>query len=193
MIHKYFLSLLIVCAFLQSCKKQEDLGYFVNEEDLLPLYFQPDSLLCTATKEVPGLGSVPWTANSFAQIHKQKGTFIFTFITYREPVYLEVREILGFAGNIPLATGTYKLGTTTLSPLGSYATATADGDVINAVWDTDPDYDNYIEVTKLDTVSKLVHGKFDIRLIKNQQGSRGTIHSDRINFKNGAFAARIIE
>lgn len=192
MIHKYFLSLLILCAFLQNCKKQEDLGYFVSKADLKPMYFQPDSTLCTATKEVPGLGSIPWTANSFAQVHKERGTFVFTFITVREPVYLEVREILGI-GHIPLATGIYKIGVSTHFPFGSYVTAVADGDIIDASWVPDQDKDNYLEITKLDTVSKLVHGKFDIDFVMSQQGGDGILHSERINFNSGQFVARITE
>ena len=180
---------MLFCAALvfQNCKKSEESVFFTTEEDLIPLYFLSDSFLCTATKEVPGLGSINWTANILGVI--RNGKLSVTFITYQDSVNVDARERLSF-GNIPVALGSNNLGNDTYLPFSSYSRWLSDGDVLNASWDIDNKMDNTLEVTQLDTICKVVTGKFDVHFKMITQGSFGFVHSERINFKNGSFIAK---
>ena len=180
---------MLFCAALvfQNCKKSEESIFFTTEEDLIPLYFLSDSFLCTATKEVPGLGSINWTANILGVI--RNGKLSVTFITYQDSVNVDARERLSF-GNIPVALGSNNLGNDTYLPFSSYSRWLSDGDVLNASWDIDNKMDNTLEVTQLDTICKVVTGKFDVHFKMITQGSFGFVHSERINFKNGSFIAK---
>ena len=183
-----FLSMLLWAALIfQNCKKLQEPDYFTTEKDLIPLYFSPDSFLCSATKEVPGLGSVNWTANSVGQI--VRGKLLFTCITFQDSINFELREILG-VGNIPLEIGNNILGNDINFPFSGYGTAVADGDLINAEWGLNLEQDNYFEVLQLDTISHIVEGKFDLHFKMTRQGSFGFVHSERINFKNGGFITK---
>lgn len=187
---KIRLSIVVLSTFLiwQSCQKEE-LPFFATQEDLKLLYFKPDSFLCTATKEVPGLGQVNWTANSYGQIHQ--GRLLLYFFTFQDSVFLEQRENLFF--NISQAkTGRYTLsmGSDIATSFASYERWLADGDVLNATWEVNSETDNTLEITQIDTTSKIVSGKFNINLKMTTQGSRGFVHSERINFHNGAFRTK---
>ena len=184
---RFVFMLFYAALVFQNCKKSQEPDFFITGKDLIPLYFLPDSFLCTASKEVPGLGSINWTANTFGQI--VSGKFLLTCLTYQDSIDFEQREILG-VGNIPLEVRNNILGNGTNFPFSSYATAVADGDLINAEWELDLEQDNYFEVIQLDTISHIVKGKFDLNFKMTRQGSFGFVHSERINFKNGSFIAK---
>ncbi|MEY3240524.1 MAG: hypothetical protein RIR11_1962 [Bacteroidota bacterium] len=186
---KLFILLFFSTLFLYNCKKSEELepSFFVTGEDLLPLYHLQDSFLCTATKEVPGLGSVNWTANILAVL--RKGKLSLTFITYQDSINIHARERLSFR-NIPISTGFNVVGNNLSLLFGTYDRWLADGDVLNASWEVDTALDNTLEVTQLDTVSRLVSGNFNIHFKMTTQGSFGFVHSEQINFSSGYFSAK---
>jgi hypothetical protein len=175
---------LAIIAF-SNCKKDDS---FKTAVDLEPLAYLPDSLLCTATKEVPGLGAITWKANCLSAIRENK--IILTFITYDDSVELNIRERLSI-GRIPQKTGNY-----TIIPLGNdnifsnYSTWLADGDVLNAGWDINTLKKNYIDITAIDTITRVFTGKFDVYFKMTNQGIPSSMHSEYINFKNGNFRAR---
>lgn len=144
---------------------------------------------CTATKEVLGLGEVGWVANCLPGTWADKITI--GFITYEDTTDLYIRERLIFS-YIPIAVGSYSINPVdTNNPRCSYSRSLSDGDVLNALWEIDTEENNYIEITKLDSNTHLVSGKFDVYFKIKVQGSFGYVHSERINFKSGSFTAKI--
>jgi hypothetical protein len=184
---KLFSALFFSALLFYTCKKSQEPDFFVTGEDLVPLYFLPDTFLCSATKEVPGLGSVNWTANILAVL--RKGKLSLTFITYQDSINIHARERLSFS-NIPLATGSNVIGNDLSLPFSTYGRSLADGDVLNASWEVDPDLDNTLEVTQLDTMLRLVSGNFNLHFKMTTQGSFGFVHSERINFSSGYFTTK---
>jgi hypothetical protein len=192
---KLFILLGCFAVFCQNCKKEETLKndpvYFKSLVDLEPLTFLPDSFLCTATKEVPGLGVISWVANCSAIMKNNK--FSIGFITYEDSVDLYVRERLTIS-NIPALKGLYQSKPLDSSSVfSSYSRWLSDGDVLNASWEINAEKNNYIDITKLDKENRIVGGKFDIHFIMTVQGSFGYLHSEEINFKSGTFTARFVE
>jgi len=156
--------------------------------DLEPLAYLPDSLLCTATKEVPGLGAIIWKANCLSAIRENK--IIITFVTYDNAVDLNIRERLAI-GRIPQKTGNYSIESVKSNEVFSdYSTWLEDGDVLNAGWDINTLNKNYIEITAIDTITRIFEGKFNINFKMTNQGIDGNMHSENINFKNGDFRAK---
>jgi hypothetical protein len=184
---KLFTILLCSTVCLLNCKKTEE--YFTTPVDLELLAYLPDSFLCEATKEVPGLGEVAWTANTFSSIKSNKLSI--GFVTYEDTIDLYARERL-IISNIPAQAGLYPI-----KPVDSntafctYSRWASDGDALNASWEIDTEENNYIEITKLDSNNHLVSGKFDVYFKMTTQGSFGYVHSERINFRSGNFIAKI--
>jgi hypothetical protein len=197
---KMFILLGCLAVFCQNCKKEEapknDPVYFKSLVDLEPLTFLPDSFLCTATKEVPGLGSIPWTANGEAYLGTSDLNF--RFWTYQDTINLGIREEL-FVGHLPIRTGKsvihgsdyfqQNVGT----PLGVYSRSLDDGDVADGFWTVDETKLNFIEITHIDLDKKQVEGRFDLYFLMKEQGTHGILYSEQINFKGGSFTARIVE
>jgi hypothetical protein len=183
---RYFLLFLPVLLFLQNCRK-EDSDFFATKDDLVPLYFLSDTFTCTAKKEVPGLGSIDWTSNIIATQWKEK--LFFTFITFESAENPYIRERLSFS-NIPPQKGVHELGSVAMRPSCSYSRWLGDGDLLHAGWKLDTTKENWLEVVQLDTVARMVRGKFDVHLIIHEQGGLGILHSERINFKKGNFETR---
>lgn len=179
-----FLFCLTIIVF-SNCKKDDS---FKTAVDLEPLAYLPDSLLCTATKEVPGLGAITWKANCLSAIRENK--IILTFITYDDSVELNIRERLTI-GRIPQETGNYTIGPPGNDNIFStYGTWLADGDVLNASWYFNEQKQNYIKITSIDTITGVFTGKFDVYFKMTNQGIDGFTHSENINFKNGDFRAK---
>ena len=173
--------LLITGIFLFTfCKKDT----FTNEIDLILLAYSPNEPICTASKQVSGLGSITWTANSFAQVGNNK--FEIAFITYQDTINWELRETLGFS-YIPISVGKFTLGNESPSAKSSYFRSIGDGDLIDASWDLDTNKNNYLEITSLDTINRIVTGRFDTHFIITTQGIFDK-HSEKINFKEGSFS-----
>jgi hypothetical protein len=177
-----FILLLIAALALQNCKKEAE--FFSTKEDLIPLCYSPDSLLCTAVKEVPGQGSVNWTANTFGGMYQ--GRLVLDFLTFQDIISYEQRERLSI-NIIGAKMGKFYLGNDYSLPFASYSRWLADGDVLNAVWDLDTEEDNWVEIVQMDTIAKTVTGKFDVHFKMTTQGSNGFVHSERINFSSGHF------
>jgi hypothetical protein len=184
---KFYLTLILSLFLICGCRKSPEPELFLTEEDLMPLYFRPDSFLCTATKEVPGLGRANWTANILAVQRDSKLSL--TFITYQDAINIHARERLSFR-NIPISTGQWVIGSDSYLPFSTYSRWLDDGDVLNASWRVDTTLNNILEVTKLDTTSRLVEGNFSLYFKMTTQGSFGIVHSERINFNNGYFSAK---
>jgi hypothetical protein len=175
----------------------DDTTSFKSQADLVPLNYWQDCFLTKATKEVPGLGIVPWIANARVWIYDGKINLGFnTFVPFFEEVYQ--RENLSIA-RVPLAVGIYPIydnyrfqqNPESTIP-GAYTRLGSDGDVLDGIWDIDTLCTNFVEISQLDLEDREVRGNFEMHLIMRQQGQFGVLYSERLRFLNGKFEARII-
>jgi hypothetical protein len=198
---KLFILLGCLVAFCQNCKKEKepknDPVYFKSLVDLEPLTFLPDSFLCTATKEVPGLGSIPWTAN--CEVYIADNTLQFRFRTMQDTITKGIREHL-YCDYVPIVQDYYIVGTfdayaqpPVYNTFATYGRSLDDGDVADGFWTVDETKLNFIEITHLDLDKKQVRGRFDLYFLMKEQGTHGILYSEQINFKSGSFTARIVE
>jgi hypothetical protein len=192
---KYTVLFFVLAIISMGCKKEA--VYHKNPIDLEPLAYLPDSLLCTATKEVPGLGAIKWIANCEAQI--VNNTLDVFVKTMADTIDKGIRERLSI-GSIPSKKGRYYLKVwnadaipIVIHPFSTYARLLDDGDVSDGFWETDDSESNFIEITKIDLEKRVVEGTFDVYFLVKTPGSHGTRYSEQINFKSGAFRARIKE
>jgi hypothetical protein len=175
----------------------DDVTAFKSSVDLEPLVFLQDCFSCTATKEVPGLGSISWVSNGIVRslddklyLNFQKSEQNFELLFRRETLNLN---------DVPMSIGTYVVHDNFFwqqnmeGPHGGYYRLLDDGDVLDAGWSIDTTCLSFIEITQLDLECKEVRGKFEVHLQMVQQGQAGTLYSERINFLNGEFYARIIQ
>ncbi len=175
----------LIAIVLSNCKKDDS---FKTAVDLEPLAYLPDSLLCTATKEVPGLGTITWKANYISAL--KDGKIVLTLITYDNLFELNIREVLGIQ-RIPKKIGNYSIEPFEKGVVfAGYGTRLADGDVVNAGWGINTFKKNYIQITAIDTTTGIFEGKFDIYFKMSNQGTASNMHSEYINFKNGNFRAK---
>lgn len=186
--------LLCLVFFALACKK-DDKDFFTSAVDLERLAFLPDSFLCTAIKEVPGLGSISWTAN--CEVYISDSTLALRFRTYHDTINKGIRETVA-CSYVPIKQGRFIVGVfdhyaqpVIYNTFATYSRSLDDGDVADGFWIIDTTQINYIDITELDLINKRVSGKFDLHFRMKTQGSHGVLYSERINFKSGDFRARI--
>ena len=186
-----------------NCTKDKVPAPFTSKIDLELLPFWSDSFLCTAVKEIPGLGSVNWTANCAGYIHRpneynnnpESLSIQFTTASNAKGSFYEVRECLNIS-ILPIKVGVFKVLSAPGVPnpdlifSGSYSHSIADGCVLDALWLIDNTKTNFINITSIDTIAKRVNGSFDVHFKMKTQGKE-TLHSEVINFKSGSFRAKI--
>lgn len=168
-----------------GCKK-EPTG-FTSDIDLQPLLYWQDGYYCTATKEVPGLGHIDWTANAIADIEPDTTKFDLVFRTYQDTTYGEgdTREFLQLGG-FEFRTGTQEI------PLGTYARRLSDGDLLDAFWKLDESSNRTVTIDEINRTEKYVKGHFSVKFKMKTQG-KANQHSEHINFLNAVFKAKLIE
>lgn len=191
---KYSEQLPLPGAILSGC---DDTTAFKSSVDLQPLEYLRDCNVCTAVKQVPGLGEIPWVGNSL--VFSPWGTTMEIRFTTYEPYFEELllREEIAFS-SVPVDTGTFTIldnfqwqQNQSLS-FGSYSRSLDDGDVADGFWMADTTCTNYIEITRLDLADREIEGRFEIHLKMKTQGTHGILYSERINFLNGKFKAQIL-
>jgi hypothetical protein len=165
----------------------DDETAFQSPIDLEPLTYLQDCYSSTATKEVPGLGSISWVSNGSP---RNTGGYInFIFDTY-EPALdtLLIRESLLIAF-VPPSIGTYEVYDNFMQQniWGVYGRVQDDGETVDAYWSIDTTCLNFIEITQLDLECKEVRGNFEVHFILTTQSLSGILYSERINFLNGKF------
>lgn len=77
-------------------------------------------------------------------------------------------------------------------PTAGFYTMTIDGDVLEDTYRIDESQHNYVDVTKLDTITNKVSGYFELHFVV-QQPKEGTQNSNEVYFKNGSFEVDIVE
>lgn len=167
----------------------DDTSAFKSTVDLQPLEYLKNCYSCTAIKQVPGLGEIPWKANCMVRIVGAK--LRLWFYTY-EPWFEELlpREQLAFV-DVPIDLGIHFVGNIIPLSRGYYTRLWDDGDVVGAGWETDTTCTSYINLTRIDLDNEEIEGEFEIHLTLKYPDPTGILHSERINFLNGRFNAEI--
>ena len=184
-------------------------GAFINPNDLTAFGTIPDSFLCTATKEIPGLGTIPWISNTFTYYMRSN---------YYEPYYNERllgvslstyagagtddplrRELIGM--ELPLKEGKYIVNNKPINEFGnnepytqiSYVRLLDDGCISDGFWKPDEKQCNYVTIANLDTINDRVTLSFDLHFKMQTQGNNGPYGEKRSEYTNfkGAFSAKI--
>lgn len=190
---KYSEQLPLPGAILLGC---DDTTAFKSSVDLQPLEYLKNCYSCTAIKQVPGLGEIPWVGNCQVYV-AWDSVLYFRFLTY-EPYFDELlpREEIGIS-HVPKSGGSFTIANNGQWQLnqnlvfGSYARLLDDGDVLDGFWEADTICVNYIEITRIDLEDREIEGTFEMHLKMNSQGTHGILYSERINFINGRFKAEI--
>jgi len=175
------LGLAFVC-----CRKEEEKG-FKSDVDLRQLLYFQDGYYCTATKEVPGLGHIDWTANALAYIHRDTTKFGLIFSTYQDTAFGvgSTRETLQL-DDFEFRTGTQEIS------LGSYARSLADGDLADALWRLDESSNKTVTIDEINRAEKYVKGHFSVKFKMVTQG-KAAQYSEHINFRDAVFKAKLME
>lgn len=174
-------------AILSTC---DDTTAFKSSVDLQPLEYLRNCYVCTAVKQVPGLGEMPWKANCYVSVVDT--TFRFAFYTYESWFEeLLLREALDFV-YIPMNIGVYPVDNWVQNH-GGYSRWLGDGDLLDAAWETDTTCTSYIEITRFDLEDKEIEGNLEIHLKMLWQSMLVYSYSERINFLNGKFKAEIVD
>ncbi len=161
----------------------DDTSAFKSDLDLKSLWYLEDCYLCNSVKEVPGLGTISWTANTAAGIGNNTiGIYFSTYFPWGN--YMFLREDLHFV--LPFSVGIYQVDN------AYYGRITADGDVWDGDWKIDANCFSFVEITQLDLDCKEVRGVFELHFIQDEPSALFQ-YSERINFLNGKFEARILQ
>ncbi|MBP7273822.1 MAG: hypothetical protein KA974_08260 [Saprospiraceae bacterium] len=183
------LSIVVFC--FNSCQSDD---IFTTPRDLVQLYYSNDKPICTATKEVPGLGSIAWKANCI--VVDDSSSFRLIIGTRSDSIEMALRELITIS-EIPKIIGeAFKVSNSDINAAtGGYSIFASDGDLLNASWipNENPWFHSYVKITALDTLNKTIQGEFDLYFKMIRQGSFGLVHSEYINFKNGVFNTHYIE
>ncbi|TAK50393.1 MAG: hypothetical protein EPO28_00435 [Saprospiraceae bacterium] len=185
-----FIILISFIAIVISCKK-EDTGFPI------PIY-QPGPM--TYGKATAVKATENWTASAYGQEEDwSEGTVSVIAQTYSEEGFL--REILSFQ-EVPKKIGKYNLSKT-ISPndglvLASYGNIIDDGDVLGDYYNLDLNAtDNFVEVTYIDTLERIIRGKFTATFVIDLTGAYkekiDPANPDKVKFWNGMFDVKIIE
>jgi hypothetical protein len=176
----------------------DDTSAFKSIVDLQPLVYLQNCYSCTAIKQVPGLGEIPWEGNCGAAIIWDT-VLLFGFGTKELHFGQFLDRERGLISTVPISVGTYQVfdgadwAVDPSKSFASYSRVLDDGDVGDGHWGVDTSCTNYIEITRLDLEDKEIEGRFELHLKMKTQGSHGILYSERINFLNGRFRAEIFD
>lgn len=183
------LLLLLMAFLLHACQDDAPPG------DLFPVYLPGN----TDNGEMSAIKSLTdWRASAQATYLNGFPDYLeVDASTYTEEEYL--RESLWFIW-LPIRTGTFEIRTydqtDTLqyqSVRANYATSTADGDASEDYYQVDTTaMDNFITLTRVDTIAKEVEGYFTCSFeIATFGGKRNPLNPDRLKFSYGRFKVKI--
>ena len=193
------ITLLLATLLCFACKQDDR----PDTELFLPASTKNGSM--QADKTAVDHNTVAWTAGGFAR----RDSFYYEDVNGTIIPYVPPRISLGsytyddFGQNrealhinyLPIGSGKYLLqrGLPDYGlPTAEYVRLVSDGDAIGAIYRTDIDKDNWVEITQIDTITKMVSGKFDIHL-KIADNYLNTGFPVSIRFSNGVFNLKIVD
>ncbi len=185
---------LLLC-FIGACKKDNNTNICDNQAppDNMPIYSPGNMEHGNLTACRNGKN---WEASGMASKHIGKeNVFYLGGDTYTyDGISREIFSIL----EIPLQLGKYTVWQYTTGggfqgkTLSRYSLLTGDGDVFEDFYRLSESQNNYVEITKLDTVANKVAGYFELHFVV-QQPPKGEQNSEEVYFKNGTFEVDIVE
>ena len=194
----------IIIFGLLACKKENnEIGNteFLNTPDFEQHGFFNNSSLVTATKEVPGIGSVLWKCNGQPLKYKDSLSLLLqTYSLYYEEKYnfYAIREALYF-GSFKLSIGDFSsklIGFQNPKPNPNLINVlffrhVGDGDAWAGSWTLDVKQKNSFKITNVNYVDSTFTGTFDFHFIDNYGGNSVAPYSKNINFLDGKFTLPI--
>lgn len=177
----------ILSALMIACQDDK------QSTDLFLVYLPGD----TTNGQMSAIKSqTEWVASAYAAFHNDDRNFIsITAATFTREGYEREHLALSY---LPTSTGFYSIDRvyqyqTDKSVKAIYATSTADGDASEDFYRLDTAVtDNYIEITKMDTVSNEIEGFFTCSFVLTTHGGKqNPLNPDRVRFWNGHFKVKI--
>ena len=174
----------------------------LDSPDLQKYQIRDDSSMALANKLVPRQGHINWHSNCNIGINKS-GYFL-ELRNYSDTtdwrnfrIYEYQREVIALECNSQSKgmqklydDNSHKMDSTL--PRAAYFKALSDGDILDAEWSIDNSYDSYIEVIKIDSISKLIEGNFDLYFKLSSQSTRPNVnYADKAQFRCGKFRVKI--
>lgn len=162
-----------------SCKKEEVIIYESGNTEF--------------GKATANKNGKKWAASVYATIHDvpYQNYFLLHFNTYEQGIYL--RETL--STSIPLSIGKYNLIKDSYDYLiddgkfrASYGLSEDDGDVQGEYYILSEQSNNSLEITYMDTINGIVHGKFNA-LFLVKEPKKNIISPECVQFTDGEFEA----
>jgi hypothetical protein len=175
--------LFILLLFLLACNKDELEIFFPGAQE---------HGFFTASKKVDGR-SGEWSASGFALIDIYYPDLL-NFRGDTEDEYGQRRESLSIR-QIPMKLGKYNIQEGSPhdsgSPESRYYRLISDGDVTGANYGVRGKKGNWVEIIEIDTVAKVVKGKFNVHYIISDK-HKDSGFPEKVDFEDGYFEVEII-
>ena len=173
-----------------------DLRKYVIRNDTSSLFGH-----ATAIKSVAEKGEIEWVSNNSILHFPNEHYLILN--NYLDTAWVGLESWAFLREYIIVRFNPYVLGRQTIFDENSYnADSTANyakylmwfDDYAAGSWDIAPSKSNYLSVTAIDQVNKIIEGEFGLHFILKEQSTvPGVLFSDKITFRCGHFKSKIIE
>ncbi len=192
---KYTYLFLIIAGLTYISCTNEKITF--NSDDLKKYLYRTNSFYCTSNKCVNKYFKIDWKGNShftYDSINQYyylinttySDTFNWRNLDYgsytKESIILKLKDISIGTHNLQI------LNNSNLPYSSIYFSLVGDGDVIDAVWNLDSKFNNFITITKVDTILKVIHGVFDCNFIIDHKPNHAN-HFFNISFTDSKFIA----
>ncbi|MEI2693686.1 MAG: hypothetical protein WBO44_12710 [Saprospiraceae bacterium] len=192
---KYTYLTLIISGLTYISCTNEHITYNLN--DLKKYLYRTDSFYCTSVKCINNYFKVEWKGNSHFYFDSINKYYYIVNNTYsdttnwrnldnsnnlKESIIFKLKDLS--IGNQKL----YSFNNNNASYKSIYLSMVGDGDVIDAVWNLDSKFNNFITITKVDTNLKVIHGVFDCNFIIDHKSNHAN-HFFNISFTDSKFIA----
>jgi hypothetical protein len=173
--------------FFVACHKLEiDKVYIHPEQVEVFTKGQQTYGFASADKDL-SYANAPWESSGVAYIEPNlRSKFHLSFNTYHVDGYNRGEVLLM---GIPLKKGknkVFKLNQSSDKARALYTRSADDGDVIGASYDLMTGFDNFIDVSKVDTTSNIAKGTFNLGFVINE-AYKGNNYPDTVYFRDGIF------
>jgi hypothetical protein len=194
----YFFIVLSCTVFsLASCKDEED---FSDNVEFKPMLFRSDSSYYTCIKYVPELShSVTIKGNAYVNLHDiGYGLALYNYtdtVNWRnEEDWAFLNENMG-ASYCKLKLGKISLGGNSVifqdCIQGTCSLSKWTHDIPLAAYDEDPDKSSWLEITRIDSIEKIVEGKFEFHFVFDYaHDASASAFARKISYRDGKFRAK---
>ena len=173
-----------------------------NSQDLTRYIIRNSNDYCYAIKSVPTQGFIEWNSNIC--VDKFRNKYSLAFMNYADTTnwmqytkYANVREIIVCDINLydtskQLIYSDHLFNRDSTLKRGAYFKNSSDGDVSDASWEIDTNYINYVKVTCIDTLKKILEGEFEFHFRLTEQSSMFPLvkYSEQAFFKCGNYRVK---